>query len=168
MQARDQAINRARAEAIESDGEALASKLTMVATAAAEKHEMIRQFRSERAALRARYRARTELTWEDEGRLFLGALWVAVQRHRPPAEAAEDYRRCRLQAIADQKDLTDFRIVWEAISSALARRDKVLIDADEFDGRLLLFDADFFRTLVPNLLPSSRGMPDRASRKTES
>src|SRR5262249_27246718 len=73
MQGRDKDINQARAAAIEMEGDAQESKLNMVAKATAEKHEIIKQHRSEQATLQARYRARTELDWFDEARVFLTA-----------------------------------------------------------------------------------------------
>jgi Cu+-exporting ATPase len=164
MQNRDRQINQARAEATLTEGKAEAEAAELIAAAEAEKHEIVQKYRSEMAAVQARSRARTRLSWRDELGLRLRAVFAPVKSGQDPAAAARAfYQRKRQRLLDTQTDLTDFRIVWEALSGALAGRDKVLIDSDKVKGRLTLFDADVLRALVP--LPPGPSMPSRAERQ---
>jgi Cu+-exporting ATPase len=167
MQTADKDKNEARAESTVREGEALAKKMETMADAEAQKHEIIKQFQTELAAVRARYQARTQLSFPDEWRLLRAALVAVIKGKQGPAEAWREYRRSRRQAIAAQVELTEFRIVWEALTSALAKRDKVLIDSDKVRGRLQFIDADVLRSLAPIVIPADRGMPARRPQKGE-
>src|SRR5262249_35130149 len=115
MQARDQEINQARAEATQTEGDAQAKASEVIAAAEAEKHEIVQKYRSEMAAVRARSRARTQLSWREELWLRVKAVFAPVKSGQSPAAAAREYYREQRQRLLDsQMELTDFRIVWEA------------------------------------------------------
>jgi Cu+-exporting ATPase len=165
MQARDQEKNAARTEAITVEGNALAQKMETIAGAEATKHELIKQFQTELATVRARYQARTQLSPRDEWRLLREALDALLAGRQDLAQVWQDYSRRRETAIAEQVDLTEFRIVWEALTRALARRNKVLIDSDNVQGRLQFIDPELVRSLAPIVVPGGRGMPPRRPAK---
>jgi Cu+-exporting ATPase len=156
MQERDRDRNQATAEATAIAGDAQAEKLRRIANAEAEKHEIIQRFRTELATVRARYVARTRLTLGDEVRLASEVFLPALLGERDLRDVVRDYVRRRDQAIADQVDLTEFRIVWEALSAALGGRDKVLIDSDKVRGRLHLLDSEVLRSLAPVIVTPRR------------
>ena len=51
--------------------------------------------------------------------------------------------------MARQALLTDFRLYWEALASALADREKVVIDAENVPGRRRLWLTPFAAVPVP-------------------
>jgi Cu+-exporting ATPase len=156
MQQRDRDRNQAAADATGVEADAEAEKLHQVANAEAEKHEIIQRFRAELAAVRARYRARTRLSAGEELRLARDAVLALLAGERDAREVVREYFCRRDQAIADQVELTEFRIVWDALSAALAGRDKVLIDSDKVRGRLHLLDSDVLRSLAPVIVTPAR------------
>jgi hypothetical protein len=165
MQKRDEEINKARADATQIEGKAQAEALEMVAAAEAEKHAIIEKSKAEMAAVRARYRARTQLTWREEVRLLMESVLVALNDHTGGQAVRAYHQRRREEMLAGLAELTDFRIAWEALAAALARRDKVLIDSDKMKGRITLFDADVLRALTPVIVPRAN-MPARRQRNT--
>jgi hypothetical protein len=64
----------------------------------------------------------------------------------------------RQAARANAPALNDFRLFWDAVSQALAGRDKVIVDAEKLPGRrqLLLFDPESPRGVLPGVLPPTR------------
>jgi Cu+-exporting ATPase len=162
MQERDRRIQLAEADATRTVASARARARAMVAAAEAEHHELLVRARAEMAAVRVRYQARTHLSWQEEVHILLAAL------REPDLKAALDYQHRRRQtAIAGQIDLSDFRLVWDKVSGALARRDKVLIDSAKIRGRLLFFDAEMLRALAPVVLPNRPAPPDRRAANEE-
>ena len=89
------------------------------------------------------------------------AVWLG----QDPLAAYQDYERGRQARLALQAALTDFRLYWDALTQALAGREKVIIDADNVRGRrhLLLVDPDQFRFPFPFVLPRD-GNPPRGPR----
>jgi Cu+-exporting ATPase len=157
MEARDRQINEARADALHRDRQGQWEAQKIVRDAQAAKTEAVTQAEAERATFLARHRQRAGLTLRQEQTL----MWEAAQdwaRGRDAADVVRDYRQRRREWVALQATLTDFRLFWEAVGSALAGRPKMIVDSDKVPGRrqLLLFDPDLFRVPVPVM-----GMPAR-------
>src|SRR5262249_9107615 len=89
--------------------------------------------------------------------------WNAVRDGQAPGEAGRDYVRRRGEALAAKAALVDFRLYWEALSAALAGRDKVIVDADKVPGRrhLWLVAPELLRPPAPAMTPADRGMRGR-------
>ena len=70
----------------------------------------------------------------------------------------EDFIKDTTRMLALQGALTDFRIYWDSVASALGGRELILIDSDKIQGRrqLFLFDPEQLRVPVPMLLPPER------------
>jgi Cu+-exporting ATPase len=161
MQSRNRLVNEAKAEATRTATEAATTSVKMVTAAEAAKHETITRLETEVAAARARFRARTELTVFREIDLMLEAFSVVAKSKQTSSAAYADVlARLRTDASARQAELTDFRMVWDALATALARREKVLIDSDKVHGRLTLVDPALLRSLAPLVLPD-RSRPSR-------
>jgi len=92
-----------------------------------------------------------------------------VWHGQAPAVAYRDYERDRNARLAVQAALTDFRLFWDALASALAGRDKVIIDADNVPGRrnLWLLDPEQFRVPVLTVAPPERGVQSPRSSPLE-
>jgi Cu+-exporting ATPase len=158
MEARDRAINEAKADALKKERTAQADAQRLVRAAEAARTETVKQAEAERTTFLARQRARDGLTLRQEGRL----LWDAageLARGRTAEDVARDYARRRREWLAVQAGLTDFRLFWEAIGRALTGRDKLIVDSDRVPGRrqLLLFDPKDFRVPFPVLEAPERG-----------
>ena len=81
----------------------------------------------------------------------------AVLGGKDVATALGEEQTRRQSLLELQATLTDFRIYWETVGTALLGRDIVLIDADKIHGmrNLMLFDPEVFRAppaLVPPLV----------------
>jgi Cu+-exporting ATPase len=164
MQTKDKLINAAKARASDTLGKAEADSKQIIAQAEAEKHEIIQKARTDRAIVRSRFQARVQLNWREEVQIILGALAAAARSEGDPVAVAREYQRHRRgEAIAQQIELSDFRLVWEEMSRALGKRDKVLIDSDKIRGRMTFFDADLLRALAPIIVPKETGPPARSS-----
>jgi Cu+-exporting ATPase len=167
MQERDRAVNEARAEATRKFGEAKARAIELVARAEAARHELITRSRAEMDSVQTRYQARTKLNAWDEVRIWWEAVGVGLAAEGDMLATARAYReRRRREVMAEQAALSDFRLAWDALTSALAGRKKVLIDSDKAQGRLLLFDSALLRALatIPEgrrQKAEGRGQPDR-------
>jgi Cu+-exporting ATPase len=157
MEARDQRVNQARAAALSAERAEEARKVQSVRQAEAAAEEQKRLARARHDAFLARYRARSELTAAEELGLLRGA-WHAVRDGQAPDEAGRDYLRRRGEARAAKAALVDFRLYWEALSAALAGRDKVIVDADKVPGRrhLWLLPPELPRPPAPAMAPGAR------------
>jgi Cu+-exporting ATPase len=147
MEERDQKINKAQAEALAQEREQEAKSLQTVRQAEAARFEKVKRAEAQRDAVAARVRARTQLGWDQEWALARDACLEILADPRTddeaPGEAARRYRDRRAEAVARQAALTDFRLYWEALASALADRDKVVVDADNVPGRRHLWLTPF-------------------------
>ena len=104
--------------------------------------DKVRRAEAMRDAVTARVHARKALTWDQEWDLLRGALLEAL--NSPYSDEAErHYRERRANAMARQAVLTDFRLYWQALSSALSDREKVIIDAENVPGRRHLWLTPF-------------------------
>ena len=97
-----------------------------------------------RDAVTARVRARKALAWDQEWSLFRDAVREAWNDPTPDDDERLPRRNGitrsgATEAVARQAMLTDFRLYWEALASALADREKVVIDAENVPGRRRLW-----------------------------
>jgi Cu+-exporting ATPase len=183
MEARDRAINQARASVLykardlgqsallaaqaEKDGgrldlslaEADALALQMGRRAEAARAEQVGAADSARDVFLARNGARAELSTETKWILALDAIGE-MRGGKTPANAYEQYKRRCAEQLALQPGLTDFRLFWTALGRALGGREKIIIDANKVPGRLnmLMMDPEQFKVPVPILAP--RPMPE--------
>jgi Cu+-exporting ATPase len=168
MEARDRQVNEAQAEALRKKraSEAAALQITRQAEAAAQ--EVVLQEQAARLVFRSRKATRTELPLREECRLLVQALYGIWSGVSAPA-AYQAYQQDRHAALSRLAALTDFRLFWSALESALAGREKVLIDADNVPGRrhLLLLDPEQFRVPAPVLIPSERPSPSPRGNRSD-
>ena len=157
MAGRERQIKEAEADAVRKVGAAEANAVLIERQAQAAAHEAVTQVQAATATFAAKQELRTRLSRLEEAELFADGLLSAC-RTRQPAVAYQEYQRRRRARIAAQTALTDFRLLWDALSQALVGRDKVIIDGEKLPGRrhLLLFDADQFRIPLPMLMAPER------------
>lgn len=165
MVSRDRQINEAESEKLRVYGDsrlpgkraAQVKQNQILNNAAADKHQKVQEADSARFAFQVRLTARSALSAQEEWQL-LQNTFEAIRGGLDVASAFRDYEFRRSQRIKLLSTLTDFRLFWDAMSQALAGREKILIDADKTPGRrqLLLFDSDQLRVPAPVL-----SSPDR-------
>jgi len=164
MERRDWRVNKARAEEtrLKSDAEAEALRSVRQAQGTAERKVLLAA--AARDGFLAREQARRELTWHDEWRL-LSAAAAAAASGEPASLAYQVYQQQRLQRLAMQPYLTDYRLSVRGLAGALQQRDKVILDSDRVPGKrsLFLFDPELFRAPPPVILQGDR-MPSRSPR----
>jgi Cu+-exporting ATPase len=130
IQARDQLVNRAEAQATVLRTQAEEEAFRELAEAEAMRAERIESAKAGRDAFLYWHRLRNELP---EGESFLY-----------PDEAS------RQAAIDRRRRLTESRLAWEVLVEVLRGRDKVIIDADAPKGRrhLYLVEPEFLRPVL--------------------
>jgi Cu+-exporting ATPase len=161
MEAHDQLINQAQAEAIGKVRQAEADQQKIIREARAARTEKVMQARAEVTRFLTLSTARKQLTSEQEQRLLRERQ--AAEKHGVSSkDAAAQYEQRRRDLLGLQASLTDFRLFWDALGRALTGRPLVLIDAQQVPGRrhLMLFDPEQFRVPVPVLVPD-RNPPAR-------
>jgi Cu+-exporting ATPase len=139
IQARDQQVNRAEAQAIQVRKQAEEEALREVADAEAARSEKIETAKAGRDS-------------------FL--YWLRLRTELPPEEMSHlSDEGARQEAIARRKRLTESRLAWEVLTEVLRGRDKVIIDADMPKGRrhLYLVDPDFLRPILIGPRPNEEG-----------
>jgi Cu+-exporting ATPase len=159
MEKRDRTINLAEADAFHQRRTAAstAQQTRDLATAAAAAR--IAQATAERDTVLAWLRLRQTLPPSVEARLAsesLGLLLAGV----PEPVVTRDQAQRRHTRLAEVRALTDFRLLWTAVTDVLRQRDKLFIDADRLPGKrqLLLLDPDLLRgTPVPMTPKPQRG-----------
>jgi Cu+-exporting ATPase len=158
MAGRERQIKEAETEAAKRVAEAEATALQMQAQARATAHEIVSQAEAAHDAFLARQALRTRLNFPEEARLLAEGL-AATWRSHQPALAYAEYQRKRQQRLAAAAALTEFRLLWDTLTRALAGRDKVIIDAEQVPGRrhLLFLDVEQFRLPAPLLTTPERG-----------
>ena len=157
MEERDQRVNEAQARVLREERDQEALGLQTVRKAEAARQEKIALAQARLDAFKARYDQRSRLTLDDEKRLLTDAL-VLLSRGRNPLSVASDYQQRRREALARQEALTDFRLYWDMLASALTGRDKVILDAENVPGRRHLWMIPFDPPrLPPSTLPPRRG-----------
>ncbi len=157
MEKRDLLINRGEEKVLRDERRQQSEGLKQVREAEAEAQQKLLLAEANRAAFAGRYRLRHRLALAEEWRLFRDAC-KEISKGRPAADAAKEYRRRREEALAQQQALMDFRSYWEALSAALANRDKIFIDADKVPGRrnLWLVPPGLFGFPMPGMMPAPR------------
>jgi Cu+-exporting ATPase len=162
MERRDRQVNEAEADRQLRVRTQEGRNLEIVRKAAAERLERIRLAEARQAVFRARYEQRSRLSLTTECQLAWNAV-QAVRGGQSVRDAARDYQRRRSAALAVQAALTDFRLYWEAIGSALTGREKVLIDSDRVPGRrtLWMLPTEPFRWPFPSMMPERSGRGPR-------
>ncbi len=165
MENRDRKVNEAEAAALSAaldrtTGTARTKRaaqveaLKLVRQARASAYERVAREEAAQSAFLARQAMRTQLSAQQE-LPFFGKALVALWRGQPAGAVYQDYERSRRDYLSLQATLTDFRLFWNALTQALAGREKVIIDADKVPGRrhLLLLDPDQFRVPIPAMIP---------------
>jgi len=127
MERADRRVNEAEAARTRNLADQHGRSLQTVSSAEAQRFERERLARARQAAFLARDASRSTLSWRNELGLILGAAAMLDAGQKP--EAAWDWLQRERQALLDrQAFLTEFRLSSEAIASALAAREKLLID----------------------------------------
>ncbi len=142
MEKRDERVNQATSEALSQERKQEANSLQTVRRAEAAAIDKVRRAEAARDAVTARVLARKALAWGQEWDLVRGAI-LETCNEAPAEEVERHYRERRAAAAAQQVTLTDFRLYWEALSSALTDREKVIIDAENVPGRRHLWLTPF-------------------------
>ncbi len=160
MEERDKLINRGQEKVLRDKRRQEAEGLKLEREADAEAQRKILFAQANRSAFDGRYRLRNRLDWAAEWRLFRAA-WAEMGTGRSAAEVGEEYLRRRHDALTQQRMLMDFRMYWETLSTALAGRDKIIIDADTVPGRRNLWLIPFapFTFPMPGMTPAPRPQP---------
>jgi Cu+-exporting ATPase len=160
METRDKLLNVGEENVLRSERRQQAEGLKQVREAEAEAQKKILYAQANQAAFAGRYRLRHRLNLAEEWRLFREA-WKEMSKGRPAAEAAAEYLHRREEALVQQQLLMDFRAYWDALSAALANREKILIDADKVPGRrnLWLVPLGPFGLPMPGMMPAPRSQP---------
>jgi len=144
MEKSDERVNQATADALGRERAEESKKTAAIRQAEAAALDKVRRAEATRDAVTARVRARKALSWDQEAALLGDAVLEAWNDPLPDEDerarrAARHYTERRAGAVARQAMLTDFRLYWEALASALAGRDKVVIDAENVPGRRRLW-----------------------------
>jgi Cu+-exporting ATPase len=160
METRDLLINQGEEKVLRDERRQQADGLKQVREAEAEARKRTLLAQADRASFDGRYRLRHRLDLAEECRLFRAA-WEEMSKGRPAAEVGEEYLRRRDEALAEKQMLIDFRAYWDALSAALANRDKVIIDADNVPGRrnLWLIPLGPFGFPMPGMVPAPQTRP---------
>jgi regulator of protease activity HflC (stomatin/prohibitin superfamily) len=139
IQARDQQVNRAEAEATLLRQQAAEEALRELAEAEAGRSEKVETAKAARDAF---------LYWCD-------------RRSRLSDDELSIYQddASRREAISQRKRLTESRLAWEVLAEVLRGRDKVIIDGDVPKGRrhVYLVDPDFLRPVLIAPKPEGEG-----------
>jgi Cu+-exporting ATPase len=138
---RDRQFNDAMAAATRTRRAAEAAALQTVRTAEGKAADQIALAKASYNAFLSWRAALMRLSAADEGRLA-AELFGTVLAGCEVDLAISQYRRRRTELLAVRRSLTEFRLAWEALATALGGRAKVIVDADRMPGRrqLLLFD----------------------------
>lgn len=162
MEEHDRDINFARAAAIKTISDAEADSMRLVRQASAAKEEKVKQAEADRDVFLQRSAVRKSLAPDVEMSLYMQSV-QDVLKGGSAAEAEARYQKKKQDLIAQQATLTDFRLFWDMLASALSGRDLVLIDADKVAGRrsLLLLDPDQLRIPPPSIMPPERRLQSR-------
>jgi Cu+-exporting ATPase len=160
METRDLLINQGTEKVLRDERRQQADGLKQMREAEAEARKKILFAQADQGSFDGRYRLRHQLDLAEEWHLFRAA-WKEMSKGRPAAEVGEEYLRRRDEAIAEKQMLIDFRAYWDALSSALANREKVIIDADKVPGRrsLWLVPLGPFGFPMPGMMPAPQSRP---------
>jgi P-type Cu+ transporter len=140
MEKRDERVNQATGEALSREREQEAKSLQTVRKAEADAIDKVRRAEAMRDSVTARVRGRRALAVDQEWALLRDAVLEVWNDTRPDEDerlrdAMRRYKERRAEAVSRQAVLTDFRLYWEALTTALTDREKVVIDAENVPGR---------------------------------
>jgi Cu+-exporting ATPase len=160
MEKRDLLVNLGEEKVLRDERRQQADGLKQVREAEAESQKKILFAQANQAAFEGLYRLRHRLDLADEWRLF-HAAWKKLSKGRPASEVGQEYLRHRHEALVQKQMLMDFRAYWDALTAALANREKILIDADKVPGRrnLWLVPLGPFGFPMPGMVPPVRQQP---------
>jgi Cu+-exporting ATPase len=152
---RDTVINLASGQAVRAVADAEIAKQKTTRTAEANAFLKVEVAKAARGAFLARRGVRAQLSAVEERTLYDDSL-AELFLGRDPDDVYREYEARRAEAVARAQALNDYRLFWEALGKALAKRDMVLIDTDKVPGhrQLLLFDPELLR--MPVLMPQRR------------
>ena len=144
MEKSDERVNQATADALGRERAEESKKTATIRQAEAEALDKVRRAEATRDAVTARVRAARRCRGTRRRRCWATRCWRRGTTRLPDEDerarrAARHYTERRAEAVARQAMLTDFRLYWEALASALAGRDKVVIDAENVPGRRRLW-----------------------------
>jgi hypothetical protein len=141
LEDRDRQINEAAAQATRTRRSAEAAALLAVRTAEARAEKRVAMASADAGAVAGWHAARSRLESSDEARLATGLL-ASILNGRAADAALSEYQQRRAELLAVRRSLTEFRLAWDALTTALGGRAKVIVDVDRIPGRrqLLLYD----------------------------
>lgn len=162
MEARATKVNEAHRDALHTVKQAEGESQKIRDQAAATYREKVLEARGYLERFQARSKARKELGFAQHMFLTMNTIDAVLSGKSVPTALDEEQTR-RQSLLELQATLTDFRLYWETIGTALFGRDMVLIDAEKIHGmrNLMLFDPDLFRS------PPALGPPFVPPRKHE-
>jgi Cu+-exporting ATPase len=154
IQNRDRAVNEAMADATRARRKAEEEAMQIVRQAEADAKRKLADATATRDAFLAWHRERNTLTSQEEHQLTTDRDGK-IKAGKDAASAEREMNEARQRIIASRKWLTEFRLSLAAATSALAGRDKIIIDADQVPGRrtIYLFDPELFRGPISPRLP---------------
>ncbi|MFO0935996.1 MAG: cation-translocating P-type ATPase family protein [Gemmataceae bacterium] len=150
IQNRDRAINEATADATRSRRRAEENALALVHRAEADAKQRVREAQANADAFRAWQRERVTLS-EGELKQLQLLRETRLKAGAEPKVVEKEIETTKAKWLAGRKWLTEFRLSLAAATSALAGRDKIIIDADQVPGKrtIYLFDPELFRGPLP-------------------
>jgi Cu+-exporting ATPase len=159
MERRDRMVKDAEADQLLRIATQRGENLRVLSEAEADANNKRHLAEARLTAFRARLKQRSQLSWTTEGQL-LWTAWEGLCDGQPLRAVASDYQQRRRTALTLQATLTDFRLFWDTIGSALSGREKVLIDSDRVPGRrtLWMLPMEPFRWPFPVMM-GERGKP---------
>jgi Cu+-exporting ATPase len=150
MERADRRVNDAEAARTRNLADQYGRSLSTVSQAEVQSYEKERLARARQWAFFARDRSRSTLPWATELDLFLG-MGVLVGEGQKPEAVKVWYERMRTLRLEQQAYLIEFRLLSEGLTSALAPREKVIVDDLALPGwlQLWLMLGDQRRSLLP-------------------
>jgi len=157
MEGHDQRINAATAAATRKKSDAEAQALEVQREADSTALQTVKNAEVARDSFLVRQRSRQQLGLGDEWRLLSQAA-SAVAGGQDTGSAYAQYEKRREERLAQQKFLTDFRLVLDGLAGTLGKRDKVIVDVDKLPGKrhLFMFDPDWFKLPPAMMQPTDR------------
>jgi P-type Cu+ transporter len=158
IQDRDRKVNQAEAEAIRRRRRAEETALQLTREASSASSQKLAEARADRAAFLAWVKSQSELQPDEAKKMQLQIL-QSVRGGLDPVTALIRAGQERDRILAERRNLTRFRLTFDALIQVLKSRDKVFIDSNSLPGRrqLLLLDPDLMK---PNVLLPTPGKKD--------
>jgi len=160
IQARDRAINDAKADASRMRGRAQETASTTTRNAQAAAHEKTQEATAARDAFLGWSQSRSMLARSEESSWVSGMIGVSGISPVGPLMAISS-QPIRDHQLIIRRGLTEFRLASDVMIQWLRKRDKILIDSDRVPGKrsLWLIDPEILRNppsvMTPNPLPVS-------------